>query len=62
MYGNLLLMNDAVIYLKMLLIENDRRGLWNVLRTFNVEEGLDRIPRALYDGSMGSQLFSNQVG
>lgn len=55
-------MNDAVIYLKMLLIENDRRGLWNVLRTFNVEEGLDRIPRALYDGSMGSQLFSNQVG
>lgn len=46
----------------MLLIEYDTRGLWNVLRTFNVEEGLDRIPRALYDGSIGSQLLTNQVG
>lgn len=38
------------------------KGLWNVLRSYSVDEGLILNIKALYDGSRSSVLLNSQVG
>src|SRR5437870_4286523 len=37
-------------------------GLWGVLRSFNIDEGLVQLIQALYDSSTSAVLMSGQLG
>ena len=37
-------------------------GLWQVLRTFNIDEGLVQVIQAKYEKSSGAVLLNSQLG